>query len=96
MLTRRDVLKALPIGFAAISLPIITNPTIGYSTRFIVQSHNYGQHIAVGIECKRGAEVKRMGILCDGDEQVPQVKTLLQHWADDGCPPFNTYRWRLV
>ena len=53
MLTRRDVLKALPI-------------------------------------------VKRMGVVCEDERHIPQAKVLLQKWADDGCPPFDTHIWHPV
>ena len=122
MLTRRDVLKALPIGIAAISLPILAKPakaatalradneipnltvygsgysSSGYSTRFIVQSPNrrYVSAPAVIIECQNGDDVKRMGVVCEGDGQIPQAKALLQKWADDGFPPCNTHTWSPV
>ena len=122
MLTRRDVLKALPIGFAAITLPILAKTTkaatalradneipnltvygsgycsSGYSTRFIVQSPGlrYVSAPAVIIECQNGDDVKRMGVVCEGDGQIPQAKALLQKWADDGFPPFNTHTWSPV
>ena len=122
MLTRRDVLKALPIGFAAISLPIVAKTTkaatalladneipdltvygsgyssSGYSTRFIVQSpsRRYVSAPAVVIECRRGDDVKRMGVVCEDERHIPQAKALLQKWADDGCPPFDTHIWHPV
>ena len=119
MLTRRDVLGALPIGIAAIALPILAKTTkaatalradneipnltvygsgyssSGYCSRFIVPSPNrrYVSAPAVIIECQKGGDVKRMGVVCEDERQIPQAKALLQKWADDGFPPFNTHTW---